>query len=99
MQPAARSRSREQRSRFDVAPSHHPRRHRAANSHRGRGADRREITVKVLVLHTLPPEHVESGRVKDEFALDGAAQAIGRVIADSIVEGTRGGAVEMLELL
>ncbi len=55
--------------------------------------------MKVLVLHTLPPEHLDGGRVQDEFALDGAAQAIGGVIPGAIVEGTRGGATETLALL
>jgi len=55
--------------------------------------------MKVLVLHTFPPDDVADGRVVDEVALDGAANAIGAAIPGSVVAGTRGGAPELLALL
>ena len=39
--------------------------------------------MRVLVLHTLPPQEAEDGRTPDEFDLDGAAQAIGEAIDQS----------------
>jgi D-alanine-D-alanine ligase len=55
--------------------------------------------MKVLVLHTLAPEAVAAARVRDEFDLDGAAQAIGEVIPNSIVAGIRGELREVIDCL
>ena len=55
--------------------------------------------MKVLVLHTLPPEQAASGRTPDEFDLDGAAQAIGNAIPGAIVAGVRGELREIIEHL
>jgi D-alanine-D-alanine ligase len=55
--------------------------------------------LKVLIIHTLPPGRVGEGHVADEYALDGAANAIAAVIPGAVVAGVRGGAAELLELL
>jgi D-alanine-D-alanine ligase len=53
----------------------------------------------VLVLHTLPPDRVADGHVADEYALDGAANAVAAVIPGAVVANVRGGAAELMELL
>jgi D-alanine-D-alanine ligase len=55
--------------------------------------------LKVLVPHTLPPDCVADGHVADEYALDGAANAIAAVIPGAVVANVRGGAAELMELL
>ena len=52
--------------------------------------------MKVLVLHTLAPEHVGEGRTADEFDLHEAAQAIGEAIPGALVAGIRGEAREVM---
>ncbi len=55
--------------------------------------------MSVLVLYTLPPDDVADDRVVDEFALHGAATAIGAAIPGTVVAGTRGSAAELIALL
>lgn len=55
--------------------------------------------MKVLVLHTLPPDRVADGHVTDEYALDGAANAIAAAIPGAVAACARGGASELLALL
>jgi D-alanine-D-alanine ligase len=55
--------------------------------------------LKVLVLHTLPPDRVGKGHVADEYALDGAANAIAAVIPGALVAGVRGSVSELMERL
>lgn len=55
--------------------------------------------MKVLVLHTLPPEAVDAGRVVDEFGLDAVARNVADAVPDAIVAGVRGDAREVLKLI
>jgi D-alanine-D-alanine ligase len=55
--------------------------------------------VKVLVLHTLPPDSTPSDRRIGEFELDTAAQGVAGVLPGSVVAAVRGQAREILELL
>jgi D-alanine-D-alanine ligase len=55
--------------------------------------------MKVLILHTLPPDVVPLGRDRDEFNLSGAAQGITEVLPDAAVVGIRGTLREVCEAL
>ncbi len=55
--------------------------------------------MKVLVLHTLPPEIVPPGRVADEFELHEAAEEIARAFPGAVSAGVRGRADEIISLL
>ncbi len=55
--------------------------------------------MKVLVLHTLPPQVVASDRDAGEFDLGAAAANIACVLPDAVVEGVRGETREILAML
>jgi D-alanine-D-alanine ligase len=55
--------------------------------------------VKVLVLHTLPPQTAGPDRVVGEFDLDSAASNVAAVLPDARVAGVRGEAPEVMALL
>ena len=55
--------------------------------------------MKVLVLHTLPPEECRDGRSRDEFELSAAAENIASVLVNSTVAGVRGEAAEILRVI
>jgi D-alanine-D-alanine ligase len=55
--------------------------------------------VKVLVLHSLPPDTAGPGRTVDEFALDAAAANVASVLPDAVVAGVRGEVREVVALL
>jgi len=55
--------------------------------------------MKVLVLHTIPPEAPGLNRVVDEFDLGGAAQNVASVLPEAVVYGVRGEVREILTLL
>jgi len=55
--------------------------------------------MRVLVLHTIPPEAPGPNRVVDEFDLSGAAQNIASVLPEAAVYGVRGEVREILTLL
>lgn len=55
--------------------------------------------MKVLVIYTLPPEHLDSGRSTNEFVLSDAAEQIRRVLPEAEVAGVRGHATEIHSLL
>src|SRR4051794_16967297 len=55
--------------------------------------------MRILVLHTLPPESLEAGRARSEFDLDDAAAALALALPEATVCGTRGDAREVLALL
>jgi D-alanine-D-alanine ligase len=57
------------------------------------------ISMKVLVVHTLPAEAVPPGRDAGEFDLSEAAQNIASVLPHAVVAGVRGTAAEVLDLL
>ena len=55
--------------------------------------------MKVLVLHTLPPEECEGGRCREEFALGDAALYVASVLDRAVVAGVRGEAAEILRVV
>lgn len=55
--------------------------------------------MKVLVLHTLPPEAAGPGRTPAEFDLSEAARGLAEALPAAAVEGVRGEALEILGLL
>ncbi|MGH9900495.1 MAG: hypothetical protein ACRD68_01510 [Pyrinomonadaceae bacterium] len=55
--------------------------------------------MKVLILHTLPPEAADEGRSVDEFDLSDAARGIAEVLPEAAVVGVRGDVREVLSLL
>lgn len=55
--------------------------------------------MKVLVLHTLPPDSAGPDRTTDEFALDHVAENLLTAIPGGIAEGIRGDATEVIALL
>jgi D-alanine-D-alanine ligase len=55
--------------------------------------------LKILVLHTLPPEQFCGGRWPEEFALNDAAVHVASVLDHAVVAGVRGEAVEILSLV
>lgn len=55
--------------------------------------------MRVLVLHTVPPEDLPAGRAACEFDLTEAAEAIAGVLPGAAVAGVRGGVREILALL
>ncbi len=55
--------------------------------------------MKVLVLHTLPPDHTDAGRTTGEFDLLPAAQAIAAVLPCAVEAGIRGTPSELFEQL
>src|SRR5262245_30748524 len=55
--------------------------------------------MRILVLHTLPPDHVGVGRSLGEFALSEAAEEIARVLPGAEIVGLRGSAGELLAIL
>lgn len=55
--------------------------------------------MRVLVLHTLPPETAGIGRVTGEFDLHAAAQGVAEALPDAIAVGVRGEAQEVIALL
>ena len=55
--------------------------------------------MKVLVVHTLPPDQAGEGRIASEFDLHNAGQAIGAVLSGAVVAGIRGEPSEFIELL
>ncbi|HMF56036.1 MAG TPA: ATP-grasp domain-containing protein [Pyrinomonadaceae bacterium] len=55
--------------------------------------------MKVLVLHTLPPEAIADGRNSWEFDLSEAVEGIAEVLPEAILAGVRGEAREILLLL
>ena len=55
--------------------------------------------MRVLVLHTLPPQYAEEGRTVGEFDLAGAAQGIAATLPDAVVAGIRGEAQEVIDQL
>jgi D-alanine-D-alanine ligase len=57
------------------------------------------ISMKVLVIHTLPAEVSLTGRDPGEFDLSEAARNIADVLPDAVVAGVRGTVAELLDLL
>ena len=55
--------------------------------------------MRVLILHTLPPETSAPGRTTLEFDLDGAACNVAAVLPDAVVAGVRGEVREVLTQL
>ncbi len=55
--------------------------------------------MKTLVLHTLPPADAGAERWREEFELDEGAAHVASVLADAVVTGVRGDALEILGLL
>jgi D-alanine-D-alanine ligase len=55
--------------------------------------------VKVLILHTLPPETMDVGRERGEFDLSAAVRAIADVLPHAIVCGVRGEPQELIDVL
>jgi len=55
--------------------------------------------LKILVLHTLPPEQCGSGRRRDEFALDNAAEFVASALEHAVVAGVRGEALEIAKMV
>lgn len=55
--------------------------------------------MRVLVLHTLPPENAGFGRVVGEFDLNAAAQGVVEALPDAIAVGVRGEAQEVIAQL
>ena len=55
--------------------------------------------MRVLVIHTQPPEASPTGRDPGEFDLSEAAQNIADVLPDAAVAGVRGTVAELLDLL
>jgi len=55
--------------------------------------------MRVLVLHTLPPDAPAPDRLADEFDLSGAAQNVASVLPEAIICGVRGEVREILTLL
>jgi D-alanine-D-alanine ligase len=55
--------------------------------------------MKVLVLHSLPPEEAGEGRTSDEFDLHTAAENIASVLPGAAVAGVRGEAPEIWAIL
>ena len=55
--------------------------------------------MKVLIIHTLPPEVLPPGRVADEFDLSGAAEEIAQELPGAVCAGVRGRADEIMSLL
>ena len=55
--------------------------------------------MKVLVLHTLPPQTAAPGRTAGEFDLDSAACNVAAVLPEAVVAGVRGEAREVIALL
>lgn len=55
--------------------------------------------MKTLVLYTLPPEELSTGRVADEFSLNEAAEEIVRCLPGAEAVGVRGAADEILDLI
>jgi len=55
--------------------------------------------VKVLVLHTLPPQTAAAGRTGGEFYLDVAAGNVAGVLPGALVAGVRGEVREVIELM
>lgn len=55
--------------------------------------------MKVLVLHSLPPEEAGEGRTSDEFDLHPAAENIASVLPGAVVAGVKGEAEEILATL
>jgi D-alanine-D-alanine ligase len=55
--------------------------------------------MKVLVLHTLPPESTEPGRITGEFDLADAARGVADVLPGSVLAGIRGNPREVLARL
>src|SRR5690242_8542430 len=99
MQPAAGPESGKRRYR-DPLPWHpalpetdsrHPAGCGAARGNRNR--------MRVLVLHTIPPEATGPGRLPDEFDLSEAATNVASVLPEATVCRIRGEAREMLGLL
>ena len=52
--------------------------------------------MKVLVLHTLPPESAGAGRTAGEFDLASAAQGVAAALPDAVVAGIRGDVQEVI---
>jgi D-alanine-D-alanine ligase len=55
--------------------------------------------VKVLILHTTPPEAPGADRVKDEFDLNDAASNVASALPEAVICGVRGDVREILALL
>jgi D-alanine-D-alanine ligase len=55
--------------------------------------------VKVLILHTLPPENLPDGRRRAEFDLSVAVRSVAAVLPEAAVEGVRGDPGELLDVL
>jgi D-alanine-D-alanine ligase len=55
--------------------------------------------LKILVLHTLPPERCGNGRRREEFALDDAADLVASALDHAVVAGVRGEASEIVGVI
>jgi D-alanine-D-alanine ligase len=55
--------------------------------------------MRVLVLHTLPPERTEEGRWVEEFDLAASAGGIAEALPGAVVAGVRGEVREMIEVI
>jgi len=55
--------------------------------------------VRILILHTLPPDVVDAGRDRAEFDLSVAVQSVADVLPDAIICGVRGESREVIDVI